>query len=587
MVPVNAISHANPARERKSALLLLVVFLTIALGSFGQFQPTPVKKSNNHITISGKNYYLHEVLKGQTLFGISKEYQVSEDEIKLANPELSKKPVTSGMVLRIPEPDTTATQAGKEAQTYVTHKVLPKENLYSISRQYGVRVDDIRELNPDTRTGLRTGQLLKIPKDKITLTQNAPAANPKTTRSDAVATDTSSESDKAEPRCKVKPFPHQDENFRLAILLPLNIDQNDTLTYTDTLKAEHFRFYEFLEGVYLALDSMRLEGLNMTVEVFDTQRDPATIKRLIDNDKLNQADLIIGPIFKNEIDLVSEFSKSHHIPMVSPLSNFDVVKGNPYAFQVRNNLVRQNEIAAAWAGSKYNQNIVVIGRLSERKDSDFTKFTANLGIQLKEHDPARKATFKTVYFSEVSRSFLTADSVSTNLGRSLSTTGQNLIILPSESEVFITEVINQLQEKSLSYNLHVFGLNQWVFSNLDLGNLYNLNLELYSDFEEYPFIDYTNPVVTAFCRKYKDNWNIEPSRYSFQGFDIAYFFSRALFQFGSNLPSTVPCWTEYLTHPSMLTPIRFQGNGPANGFSNQALTVVRYQKEELVRKKVN
>jgi hypothetical protein len=148
-------------------------------------------------------------------------------------------------------------------------------------------------------------------------------------------------------------------------------------------------------------------------------------------------------------------------------------------------------------------------------------------------------------------------------------------------------VINQLQEKSLSYNLHVFGLNQWVFSNLDLGNLYNLNLELYSDFEEYPFIDYTDPVVTAFCRKYKDNWNIEPSRYSFQGFDIAYFFSRALFQFGSNLPSTVPCWTEYLTHPSMLTPIRFQGNGPANGFSNQALTVVRYQKEELVRKKVN
>ena len=323
------------------------------------------------------------------------------------------------------------------------------------------------------------------------------------------------------------------------------------------------------------------------MEIFDTERNPETIKRILNSGKLDGADFIIGPVFPNEIELVSAFSKSKHVPMVSPLSTFDVVRENPFAFQVRNKLPKQIELAADYIGSKYNQNIVVIGRYAERKNSDFTRFMSNLNSEVKEHDPARKATVKTIFFSEISRTFINQDSTGIDFEKYLSAANSNFIVIPSENEVFITEVVDLVHQESLTRNIHLFGLNQWVFSDLDLGNLYDLNFESYSDFEdEHPFIDYTDANVISFCRNYKNNWNIEPSKYSFQGFDISFFFTRALFQFGHNLIASVPCWPEFITQPSMLTPMRFQSVSP-NGFVNQAITVVRFQKDELTRKKVN
>jgi len=513
---------------------------------------------------------------------------VSEEEIKQLNPDLNKKSVFPGMILRIPDLGTAAKPSrGKEEIKFIMHTVLPKENMFSLSRQYGIKVDEIRELNPEAKWGLKTGQIIKIPKDKITISQETPVTEEITVKTDTEDLNQASVRERSEQPCRVKPFPHENDNFQLAILLPLNISQNDTLSYSDTLKPEHFRFYEFLEGIYLAIDSMRLEGLNLTVEVFDTEKNPETIRGIIENDKLRDADLIIGPVFPNEIEIVAAFAKSKNIPMVSPLSTYDVVDSNPFAFQVRNKLPRQIELATVYLGSKYSQNVLVIGLFTEKENPDFTRFLGNLGPQIKEHDPAKMATFKTIYYSETSRKFMTADSQIIRLDSYLSPSLPNFIILPSENEVFITEVINELHQKSTTRNIHVFGLNQWVFAKLDLGNLYNVNLELYSDFEEYPFVDYSDPLVLNFCRKYKENWNIEPSRYSFQGFDIAYFFTRALFQFGRNLTASVPCWTEYLNHPSMLTPLRFQSNSNANGFDNQAVTIIRYQKDELLMKKVN
>ncbi len=588
MTSVNAIMPYLKLTKQKRVLFLFLIFLSLTLSGSGQFQPAAVKRSANKVTINSKNYYLHEVLKNQTLFGISQAYNVEEEEIKSLNPDLNKKSVFPGMVLRIPDTGSaSAPAAKKEEAKFLTHKVLAKETLYSVSKKYGVKVDEIRDLNPDAKWGLKTGMVIKIPQVKMLVVQKETVADDKTIK-DASEQTNEAIGNIVDKPCRVKPFPHQDENFNLVILLPLNISQNDTLSYSDTLKPEHFRFYEFLEGIYLAIDSMRLEGLNLTVEVFDTEKNPETIRGIIDSNKIREADLIIGPVFANEIEVVAPYAKNQHITMVSPFSTYDVSKSNPYAFQIRNKLPRQIELATAYLGSKYRQNVVVIGRLSEKSNPDFLKFTANLGTQLRQQDPTGKAIYKTIYYSENSRNFMTADSRVVQIDSYLSASLPNYFILPSENEVLTTEVVNELQQKTTARKISVFGLNQWVFKELDLSNLYNVNLEIYSDFEDdYPYVDFTDPQVLNFCNKYKENWNIEPSKYSFHGFDVAYFFTRALFQFGPDLANSVPCWTEYLNHSSIITPMRFQSYSNSNGFENHAITVIRYQKEELIRKKVN
>jgi LysM repeat protein len=573
---------------RKYAASLLIISVALNAACYGQFQPTPVKRSNNRITIGSNSYYLHEVIKGQTLYGISKEYETSEEEIKKLNPELSQKTAYPGMVIRIPVISVLESiNSDKKEVKYKTHIVLPKENLFSISRQYGIRVDEIKDFNPEVKAGLKIGQIIKIPIDKITLEQKAVVSNEK--KGDVISEpkNPTKEMGTIELPCQVKSFSHENENFKIALMLPLYLSQNDTLSYTDSLKNDHFRFYEFLEGVYLAIDSMQRQGMNMTIEVFDTERDTKIIKKIIDSKVLDNTDLIIGPVFPNEIELVSAYSERQNIPMISPLSTFDVFKSNPYAFQVRNNLAGQMELVTSYLGKRQNQNILVIGRFADRKNPDFTRFISDLNSRVREQDLTTRPSLKTLYFSESSKDYISQDSSKTDLNKYLSPKTNNYVILLSENEVFITEIINQLNQKSATFPMEVFGINQWVFSDLDLSNLYNVNLELYGDFEEYPFIDYSDPLVLDFCRKYKENWNIDPSKYSFLGFDITYFFTKALFLFGPNLTASLPCWKEYLDHPTMIGPLEFRVKGTGYGYNNQALQIIRYDKDELIRKRIN
>ena len=61
----------------------------------------PVERSSEIVTVGGKEYYMHHVKQGQTLFGISQAYQVSVEQIEALNPEV-KGGLQAGSVIGIP-----------------------------------------------------------------------------------------------------------------------------------------------------------------------------------------------------------------------------------------------------------------------------------------------------------------------------------------------------------------------------------------------------------------------------------------------------------------------------------------------------
>ncbi len=61
-----------------------------------------------------------------------------------------------------------------DSDNYIVHTVQPKETLYRISAQYGVSIEDIKKVNGLTSNNLQTGQQLKIPA-KINASANNPA----------------------------------------------------------------------------------------------------------------------------------------------------------------------------------------------------------------------------------------------------------------------------------------------------------------------------------------------------------------------------------------------------------------------------
>jgi Predicted glycosyl hydrolase len=90
-------------------------------------------------TFSQENekYFLHTVETGQTVYSIALMYHVSVEDIYRLNPE-SKDVIKIGESLKIPQQST----------TYIYHTIQPKETLYSVSKKYDITGDEIIAANP-------------------------------------------------------------------------------------------------------------------------------------------------------------------------------------------------------------------------------------------------------------------------------------------------------------------------------------------------------------------------------------------------------------------------------------------------------
>jgi LysM repeat protein len=111
-------------------------------------------------TVNGQTFIVHLVGEKETLFGLSKRYGVTIPRILEFNPAADGG-IEAGQLLKIPyvPKGRTQTAAG------TIHKVQPKETLFSISRMYGVSVDDVKAWNNLKDNGLSVGQDILIKKE--------------------------------------------------------------------------------------------------------------------------------------------------------------------------------------------------------------------------------------------------------------------------------------------------------------------------------------------------------------------------------------------------------------------------------------
>jgi LysM repeat protein len=150
--------------------------LVIASLSVFGFHPTD---SLGTETVEGKVYILHRVEEKETLYGISRRYGASIESIIAANPSADSG-LEIGQILKVPytgqRPRTYTRQAGPGG----IHKVAEKETLFSISRLYGVSVDEIKLWNKLTSSDLAVGQELIIRQvDTSTPSLDPPSAAPR------------------------------------------------------------------------------------------------------------------------------------------------------------------------------------------------------------------------------------------------------------------------------------------------------------------------------------------------------------------------------------------------------------------------
>jgi len=125
----------------------------------------------NENVVSNSSIKTHKVQSGETLFGLSKKYEVSMEELKVSNPQVSKVGLQIGQLLEIPTRGTkiettpsksSNTSSYKSGET-IKHLVQPKETLYGLSKKYGVSIESIQNQNKSVLVnGLKANQTLMI-----------------------------------------------------------------------------------------------------------------------------------------------------------------------------------------------------------------------------------------------------------------------------------------------------------------------------------------------------------------------------------------------------------------------------------------
>jgi LysM repeat protein len=103
----------------------------------------------------------HKVAPKETLFSIENQYGITDQDLKKANLDLLKNGLQTGQVLVIPF-STKLKSVQATADKVIYHEVLVKETKYSIAKQYGITVEELEKINPEITTSLSVGQKIVV-----------------------------------------------------------------------------------------------------------------------------------------------------------------------------------------------------------------------------------------------------------------------------------------------------------------------------------------------------------------------------------------------------------------------------------------
>lgn len=535
----------------KYPLILLCVLLVACTGTLRA--QDGIKKSKKTETIEGKKYYIHTVEKGQTLYAISKAYEMNVNDIILENPD-AMNGIQPGQTLRIPFEKKAATTVvlPDTARKFIIHKVEAGQTVYSLSKKYNVTENDIYSNNPDARLGLKIGMELKIPVAKAHV-------------------------DPGTSLPIIDTVPHPDsiptvmrDVYNVAFMMPLqlwnvgNIEPDDIVA--DPPKSEFPQkpkaAVEFYEGALMAIDSMRKAGMRVNVWVYDVDDlDSGKTSAILAQPEFATMDLIIGPFSPGPFDDIAEFANAHHIGIISPVSTANrVLFKNPMAVKaVPSPSTQMEQLAAHISTQRKDENVILItsGLLREQKTCSAFK---------DEMNRLRVADMK--------------DSILVNQGFSgieskLVKDKMNVLIIPSNSQAFVTDLIRNLYGLAEKYQITVYGMPGWMdYDNLDFEYLEALHFHFAAPY----FVDYEAPLTKKFILQYRSIYGGDPTSFAFAGYDITMFFLQQLRTSGTGFVPAV----NGKTGEGIQQSFSFARSDAESGYENFGIRIVHISDYELV-----
>ncbi len=539
--------------------------------AIGQEVLIPIAVTDN------KHYGTHTVAAGETLYGISKKYKCTVPDLKKLNPGIEDG-ISIGQEINIPKAEPINGEViqsdpvdSKDTIDYqitysdsiVRHKVLTHETLYSISKRYMVSADTIKKLNDLRNNKIKKGNVLIIPIKKV---------NYEVLRKEIIELPVDSNSMAVEMIKK--------EVYNVAVILPFMFSKND-LEMSKTLKlGQHREMYpttkiafEFYTGVKIAIDSLKKAGVSVNLYSYDTKKDTAVIANIFKKEEFKNMDLVIGPLYPRTISYTTALCKSKNIKIVLPFkADSKVLHENQMAFKsVTSNMTLMDGSVDFLVKNYADKNIVILKPYNEKDKAMYNR----------ARDRFNEAIAKVPSYNSKIIELSWGSSGGRDLSAQLKKDTANIILIPSNDVKFVSGAMNRLN-KVLNLNPYAkkmrvvaFGFEDWnKFDDIDVLHRNRLN----QHFSTYRFVDYNQTELVPFLQSFRKKTGVDPTIYSAQGFDVAYYFLSALELYGVNFEGQLQNHQLDLIQNDF----NFKPILDGSGYENSSVSIVKYEDFEFV-----
>ena len=455
-----------------------------------------------------KKYVSYKVKDGETMRAIAKRLDMKTRDLLRLNPDVGRRPDANTVII-VPNKKSisvTSTEnntidvkkdsivnaiaiAKKDSlkvlnetkKQFVIHQVKKGDTFYSLTRFYNVTEKDLNFLNPELVNGLKLGQVIKV-----------------------------------------KPIEDEKENqiyediiertspINVAMLLPFKFEALDTLSTEKTFKRDKKNrlaniVTDFYMGAEIAIDSLRKQGIVVNLDVFDTGKKQSKVREIIISDKLDDKDVVIGPLYSEEVNIVANKLSTpvifpHYSKKQSYFSSSKIVKTAPEKKIYLNQLLD-------YVSKSYNgENIILVGD---------GKWQSNLAVTksvevLQNHDSINQVAVLKPEKGYISKEqFL----------KVLKPNMQNWVILTANDNGITSDVVNSLISLPEETTAKLFSIEKGSsFKRIENNKLAKVGFTFVTD----TYIDEDAFATKVFNAQFKRKNYVLPSVYATKGFDVTY-----------------------------------------------------------------
>lgn len=525
------------------------------------YVPHNVAEERATVVADKSPFVLHTVKSGDTIYSIARKYKVSVATLESDNPDIDIERIAPGMEIKVrrsergsvTKDEIAQEQRERDAEVVLKsneYRVMAGETVYSLSRRFGMSEEYFMEINSlRSARDLKEGMIVlrskpvdaapAVEESAQEAAESAIEAQPEVEATQEEAVDMLEQSVEVDQQSiSAVPVPMFEcvaefQKLYTLLMLPFHKDGKVNSTAVD-----------FYRGALLAMEDLSGMGYQIDLSVLDTNGSAEVVEDIVNYEPLFYgANLIIGPVYEDEMSKVLPYAEQENIPIVSPLADLSSMS-SPVLFQMHAETSHKYDRLADILAD--DREVFVIHTASEDAEtkSRIYEFCANNTFTELNYRFNRGSIFHRRNADGTNGAFVSI----TELMRSK--TNKVFVVLASV-ETDVDRVLTTLSSTKASIlgrggvmgDYVVLGNRRWKqMMSIDKQTFFNNNTIFIMPYHA----NRGSGAISEFDARYITAYDVLPTMYSYRGYDAMMIFCRKMFEGWEDIGNVVtPLATPY------------------------------------------